>query len=417
MQNQQKSTGKLLKKKSEEKEVEEKEEAISREEISLTTVGGEEGAAAPESDLFIVQYPVRPFSDQGKGKGKPFRRLNSYNDPIVIKKTPPAPPPSTRRRGGGGQKRKRGAGGNGSTGGGPSKENPVGGGTVVVQFPLPPPPPIAATLEQKGVLVDVGGGAGEIPIYLEPGQEHQYAALFQQFFLQNNYYTVPQGVGVGGEVFLHHHHPQGIVGEVIIPESGGGEEQVIKQETGDNSDPPVVILQGAGDNQDNIGPVPPGGGVAEMGGGEYNIFDLPDRFTVTTNSGEVTQNEFDLLIQNVVHEEMVMEAGGGQVLGEGDMAGDFGGEQEGARKRMRLDYEGHSNGNGQSPAMGMGEGCNNGEGGIPHAGGEGDDGSGQGGCGGPDEPGKPRCTYTELIEKALTESGGLTVSEIYNWIS
>jgi len=34
-----------------------------------------------------------------------------------------------------------------------------------------------------------------------------------------------------------------------------------------------------------------------------------------------------------------------------------------------------------------------------------------------DEQGKPRCTYTELIERALTESGGLTVSEIYQWIS
>jgi len=34
-----------------------------------------------------------------------------------------------------------------------------------------------------------------------------------------------------------------------------------------------------------------------------------------------------------------------------------------------------------------------------------------------DEQGKPRCTYTDLIERALTESGGLTVSEIYQWIS
>lgn len=34
-----------------------------------------------------------------------------------------------------------------------------------------------------------------------------------------------------------------------------------------------------------------------------------------------------------------------------------------------------------------------------------------------DETGKPRCTYTDLIEQALTESGGLTVSEIYSWIS
>ena len=35
-----------------------------------------------------------------------------------------------------------------------------------------------------------------------------------------------------------------------------------------------------------------------------------------------------------------------------------------------------------------------------------------------DPSGKPRCTYTDLIEKALLQSnGGLTVSEIYNWIS
>ncbi|XP_035706376.1 uncharacterized protein LOC118435120 isoform X1 [Folsomia candida] len=34
-----------------------------------------------------------------------------------------------------------------------------------------------------------------------------------------------------------------------------------------------------------------------------------------------------------------------------------------------------------------------------------------------DETGKPRCTYTDLIEKALSENGGLTVSEIYQWIS
>jgi hypothetical protein len=34
-----------------------------------------------------------------------------------------------------------------------------------------------------------------------------------------------------------------------------------------------------------------------------------------------------------------------------------------------------------------------------------------------DKDGKPRCTYTDLIERALSESGGLTVSEIYQWIS
>jgi len=34
-----------------------------------------------------------------------------------------------------------------------------------------------------------------------------------------------------------------------------------------------------------------------------------------------------------------------------------------------------------------------------------------------DQTGKPLCTYTELIEKALRDTGGLTVSEIYTWIS
>lgn len=106
------------------------------------------------------------------------------------------------------------------------------------------------------------------------------------------------------------------------------------------------------------------------GEGGDSTFELPDRFTVTTDS----TNEFDLLIQNVVHEEMVDDAGEDELM-----------KYERYRKRMRLS--------------------------------EGSGAPSEDGTNIMDEAGKPRCTYTELIEKALTETGGLTVSEIYNWIS
>ncbi|ODN06448.1 Forkhead box protein J2, partial [Orchesella cincta] len=111
---------------------------------------------------------------------------------------------------------------------------------------------------------------------------------------------------------------------------------------------------------------------AGTGSGEVTIFELPESFTVSTD----TANEFDLLIQNVVHEEMV------DVDEDEDL---IDGKHENCNKRMRMSTGTSSVSSEDSMSI--------------------------------YESGKPRCTYTELIEKALTESGGLTVSEIYTWIS
>lgn len=244
-----------------------------------------------DEDLFVVQYPARPFADQGKGKGKPFRRLNSYNDPIVVKKTPPPAPPAYRRRGG--EKRKRGRGA--------WKRNKENAGVPVGYFP------------NQGVVVDEQTAA-TVAAY------QAYLQQFQQFqqLQQRNLYSAQQL-------------------QAVPEESIGDSTQVLVK-----VEQPVI----------------------EVAGPSGATFSLPEQFTVTE-----TQNEFDLLIQNVVHEEMVNDMGDEEF------------HDDSSRKRIRLEEM---------------RSCED---------------------TGPDEPGKPRCTYTELIEKALSESGGLTVSEIYNWIS
>lgn len=110
---------------------------------------------------------------------------------------------------------------------------------------------------------------------------------------------------------------------------------------------------------------------------------LPDSFTVTADSSNLPVNEFDLLIQSVIREEMVGTYCEEEVIMPERI--------ENESKRIKLSNNG-SRASSEEREKTIGHGLI-------------------------DDPGKPRCTYTELIEKALTETGGLTVSEIYSWIS